>query len=79
MCVCVHNAVHVNAGWGVGGGFEYRLWVRQWSEPIVVLLSRCIPKAEVHWFPIHHHIGRVVVKAAGRQIPYWMHLVCPVI
>lgn len=45
----------------------YRLWVRQRPEPVVVLLSRCVPQAQVYWFPIHHHIGRVIVKAVKEQ------------
>ena len=45
---------------------RYRLWVRQWSEPVVVFLSCRIPETQVHWFTIHHHIGRIVVKAGRR-------------
>lgn len=42
--------------------FLYRLGVGEWAESVVVFLSSCIPKAQVHWFPIHHNIGGVVVK-----------------
>lgn len=41
----------------------YGLWVRQRPESVIVLLSRCIPQAQVDWLPINHHIGRVIVKA----------------
>ena len=71
VCVSVCECMFVPAQCGVWGkDCEYRLWVRQWSEPIVVLLSCCIPKAEIHWFPIHHNIGRVVVKAARRRLDW---------
>lgn len=43
----------------------YRLWVGEWAEPVIVLLSSCIPEAQVHWFAVHHHISRVVVKSMG--------------
>lgn len=48
--------------------YTYRLWVGQRPEPVVVLLSCRIPQAQVYWFPIDHHIGGVVVKAAGREV-----------
>lgn len=41
----------------------YGLRIGQWSKSVIVLLSCCIPQAQVHWFPINHHIGRIVVKA----------------
>lgn len=48
--------------------FQYRLWVRQRAEPVVVLLSCRIPKAQVHRLSIHHHIGRVVVEPDGSNV-----------
>lgn len=48
--------------------YTYCLWVGQRPEPVVVLLSCCIPQAQVHWFPINHHIGRVVVKPVEREV-----------
>ena len=53
--------------------YTYCLWVGQRPEPVVVLLSCCIPQAQVHWFPINHHIGRVVVKPV-EFIKYDRHL-----
>ena len=38
------------------------LWVRKWPQSIVILLTSCIPKAEVYWFTIYHDIRRVIVK-----------------
>lgn len=43
--------------------YTYCLWVRQRPESVIVLLSCCVPQAQVYWFPINHHIGRVIVKA----------------
>lgn len=48
-------------------GCEYRLWVREWSQPVIVLLSCRVPETQVYWFPIDHHIGGVVVKAGVTQ------------
>lgn len=45
----------------------YRLRVGQWAEPVVVLLSSCIPEAQVDWFAVHHDVCRVVVKSMGKQ------------
>lgn len=47
---------------------SYRLWVGQRPEPVVVLLPCCIPQAQVHWLPINHHIGRVIVKAGKGEV-----------
>jgi len=41
------------------------LWIRERSESIIVLLPRCIPKAEADWHAIHHHRSRVVVEHCG--------------
>lgn len=46
----------------------YCLRVGQRPEPVVVLLSCCIPQAQVYWFPINHHIGRVVVEAVMKSV-----------
>lgn len=48
--------------------YTYCLWVGQRPEPVVVLLSCCIPQAQVYWFPINHHIGRVVVEAVKKSV-----------
>lgn len=50
----------------------YGLWVRQRPESVIVLLSRCVPQAQVYWFPINHHIGRVIVKAV-REYAEMLH------
>ena len=40
----------------------YGLWVGEWSQSVVILLTRRIPQAQVDWFTINHHICRVVIK-----------------
>lgn len=41
------------------------LWVGEWTQAVVILLSRCIPEPQVDRLPIHHHIGGVVVEYCG--------------
>jgi len=41
----------------------YSLWVRQWTQPVVVLLSRRVPQPQVDWFAIYHNISWVIVKS----------------
>ena len=43
----------------------YRLWIGQWAKSVVVLLSSCVPKAQIDRLPIYHHVGRVVIKPLG--------------
>lgn len=45
----------------------HRLRVGQRPKPVVVLLSRRVPQTQVDRFPVHHDIGRVVVKPGGGE------------
>lgn len=73
-CWQSENSVHANIVWLTLVCAQllllcmntYCLWVGQRPEPVVVLLSCCIPQAQVYWFPINHHVGWVVVEAVGR-------------
>lgn len=56
------NWMHV---WAVSG--TYRLWVGQWTQPVVVLLTSCIPEAQIDRLAVHHHVSRVVVKSVGSK------------
>jgi len=38
------------------------LGVRQGPESVIILLTGRIPKSKRNRFPVHHHIGRVIVK-----------------
>lgn len=57
---------------GVDGGVEHeediRLWVRQGTQAIVIILTCCVPKSKVVWFAIEHHVGTVVVENRGKVI-----------
>lgn len=74
QCWVCDNSVHANSvkltlvHTGQSCTYTYRLWVGQWPEPVVVLLSGCIPQTQIHWFPIHHYVGRVVVEAVQRKV-----------
>ena len=43
------------------------MWVRQRSQTIIIFLSSGIPKSQADGSTIHHHTGRVVVKAAANS------------
>lgn len=44
---------------------DIRLWVGEWPQPVVVLLTGRIPQAEVDGLAIDHNIGRVIVEHCG--------------
>jgi hypothetical protein len=39
-----------------------RLWVRERTETVIILLSSSIPESKVNDFAINHHVSRVVVE-----------------
>lgn len=46
-----------------------RLWVRERTQSIVILLTSRIPQAQIDGLSIDHHIGRVVVEHGGNVFP----------
>lgn len=42
---------------------DISLRIRKWTESVIVLLPSSIPEPKTDWFPIDHHIRRVIVKA----------------
>jgi len=44
---------------------DIRLWIREWPEPVVVLLSRGVPEPQGDRHPVTHHGGGVVVEHCG--------------
>lgn len=47
-----------------------RLWVRKWTESIIILLTCSIPKAKGNGLAIHHHIGRIIVENWPLNVRY---------
>ena len=43
------------------------LWIRQWSESVIILLASRIPQPEAYWLPINHDSGRIVVEPEQAQ------------
>lgn len=46
-----------------------RLRVREWSESVVIFLSRCIPEAQTYRLIVHHYARRIVVEADTQSQP----------
>lgn len=44
---------------------DIRLWVREWPQPVVILLSSSIPKPQIYRLAVNHHVGRIVIKHSG--------------
>ena len=50
---------------GEGDEEDVGLRVRERTQPVVILLPRGIPKAEVDRLAVDHHVRRVVVEHGG--------------
>ena len=56
----------VEGRWGDNGETDQEdisLWVGEWAQSIVILLTSSIPQTQANWLPVYHNTGRVVVEA----------------
>ena len=41
---------------------DVRVWIRQWAESVVIILTGRIPQAQTDWPTVHKDVGRVVIE-----------------
>lgn len=58
-----------------GGGawsVTHRLRVREWPQPVIILLSSSIPKSQIYRLAVNHHVGRIVIKPEIQRHRPWL-------